>query len=216
MIAFPRRWPLVPTLLVLLAVLAMVGLGIWQLQRRTQKEAMIALIRSNAGRPAAAFPRFGPVPPELLFRSSSLQCLWIEGWTSEAGRAADGSAGFRYIARCRTGAEGPGALVELGVGARPDLKPAWNGGAVEGWIAEEPDHRSLLSHLTGPSVVLRPMLVAQASPDTRLKAPARPDVANIPNNHLGYAIQWFGFAVSALIIYMIALGTRQARGQGDS
>lgn len=216
MIALPRRWPLVPTLFVMLAVSAMIGLGVWQLERRAQKEAIIALVRSNMAKPATAFPKFGPVPPEVLFRPSSIQCLSVEGWTSEAGRAADGSAGFRYVAYCRTGAEGPGALVELGVSARPDQKPDWIGGAVQGWIAEEPDHRSLLAHLTGPALVLRPMLVAYASPDARFKAPSAPRIEHIPNNHLAYAVQWFAFALIALIIYIVALGRRQAKGHGDS
>lgn len=214
--AFPRRWPLMPTLLVTLAVLAMVGLGVWQLQRRAEKEAMIALIRANMGKPATTFPQLGPVAPEMLFRPSSVQCLSVEGWSLGAGRAADDSSGFRYIAHCRTGAEGPGALIELGVGTRPDLMPAWKGGEIRGWIAREPDHRSLLAHLTGPDIVLRPMLVAHMSPDERLKAPAPPRIENIPNNHLAYAIQWFAFALIAAVIYVLALARRQSRQAGDS
>jgi len=35
-----RKLPLIPTILVALAVAAMVGLGFWQLERRTEKEAL--------------------------------------------------------------------------------------------------------------------------------------------------------------------------------
>ena len=216
MALLPRHWPVVPTVLVALAVLAMVGLGVWQLQRHEEKQAVIALLRSNLDKGAVAFPKMGPVAPEMLFRRSSFHCLQVESWTSEAGRAADGSSGFRSIAHCSTGAEGPGALVALGVARRPDLRPNWTGGTISGRIVEEPDHRSLLAHLTGPKLVLRPMLVADASPDPQFKAPAPPDVASVPDNHFGYAIQWFLFAVIALVIYVIALRHREGRQGGDS
>ncbi|MGD9810843.1 MAG: SURF1 family cytochrome oxidase biogenesis protein [Sphingobium sp.] len=207
----PRRWPLVPTLLVLAAAAAMVGLGFWQVQRAGQKEAFIALVRANPARPAVSYPELGPVPPELMFRRSSLHCLSVDGWQAEAGRATDGSTGFRYIAHCLTGAEGPGALVATGIGGRPDLKPDWKGGDVSGWIAEEPDHRSLLAHLTGPKVVLRPMLIAQVPPVEGLKASAPPRTEDIPNNHRSYAVQWFCFAAIALIIYVLALRRRELK-----
>ena len=88
-----RRIPIVPTLLVCVAIAVMIALGIWQLQRRGEKESMLALAASNVSRPAVAFPKMPPVPDELLFRPSSVHCLRVVGWQVEAGRAADGSAG---------------------------------------------------------------------------------------------------------------------------
>ncbi|MGE4430258.1 MAG: SURF1 family protein [Sphingobium sp.] len=213
---FPRRWPIVPTVLVAAVALGMAGLGVWQLQRHDQKRAAIALIRANLDKPAVAYPKLGPVPPEMLFRRSATQCLRVESWSTDAGKAADGSTGFRLIAHCSTGAEGPGTLIEAGIAARPDLKPRWNGGQVSGWIVEEPDHRSLLGHLTGPKVTLRPMLIADVALDPALKAAAPPQIASIPNNHLGYALQWFAFAIIALLIYGIALSRRQSAQDRDS
>src|SRR3546814_6667843 len=83
----------------------MIGLGVWQLQRRAEKEATLALVAANPAKPPVAFPAHPPVPPELLFRRSSAHCLRVVHWRSEAGRAADGSVGYRYIAECATGAE---------------------------------------------------------------------------------------------------------------
>jgi surfeit locus 1 family protein len=37
---------------------------------------------------------------------------------------------------------------------------------------------------------------------------AAPDPANVPNNHLSYAVQWFFFAATALLIYALALRKR--------
>lgn len=213
---FPRYWPLVPTVLVLSAVAAMVMLGVWQLKRAGQKEALIAEVRHNPALPPRSFPRTGPVTPDMTFRRSALHCLRVVHWQVEAGRAADGSAGFRYIAHCTTGAEGQGALVAVGVGGKPDMKPGWTGGTISGWISKEPDHRSLFAQLTGPELVLRPMLVAEASPIAELKSSSLPRPDDIPNNHLSYAVQWFLFAVVALVIYGLALKLRERKGQPDS
>lgn len=209
-----RRLPLLPTLLVLLAVGVMIGLGVWQLDRRVEKEAMIAMLRANPSRPAAMFPRFGPVPPELLFRQSSLHCLRVTGWRREAGRSADGSSGFRHIAQCATGAEGPGALVNIGVADRIDMTPQWSGGQVAGWISQEPDHRPLIERLGGKLAPLRPMLIARTpAPGLRASAPPNPD--DVPNNHLAYAVQWFLFAGVALVIYGLAVRRRLKDGVAE-
>ncbi|WP_022682529.1 SURF1 family protein [Sphingobium bisphenolivorans] len=202
-----RRLPLIPTLIVLAAVAVMIALGCWQLQRRSEKEAMLALAAANSGKPAVSYPAMAPVPPDLLFRPSSLHCLRVVGWRTEAGRAADGSTGYRQIAECATGAEGPGALVTVGVVQKPDAKPAWTGGQVRGWIAEEPDHRSLLTRMTGKAMPLRPMLIAAQAP-AGMKPAARPSAADVPNNHLAYAVQWFFFAAVAVIIYLLAVAKR--------
>lgn len=205
----PRKWPLIPTLIVIVAAMTMVLLGVWQLKRAGQKEALIHEVEHNPQLPPRSFPTTGPVTPELTFRRASVHCLRVVGWQVQAGRAADGTSGFRYIAQCATGAEGQGALVALGVGGRPDMKLAWAGGTVSGWISKEPDHRSLIEQMTGPEVVLRPMLVAAQSPVADLKPSNPPKVEDIPNNHRSYAFQWFSFAAIALIIYVLALKRRE-------
>lgn len=211
-----RRLPLIPTLCVAIAIMVMIGLGVWQWQRSGEKEAMIAILRANPAKPSTSFPAIGPVPADILFRRSSTHCLRVVGWRDEAGRAADGSMGFRYIAECTTGAEGPGVLVNLGVGGKPGLKPDWTGGQVEGWIAEEPDHRSLLSRLFEKPLPLRPMLIA-STPVAGLKAAAPPKVEDVPNNHIAYAVQWFLFAGIAALIYGLAIRKyRHPREVGDT
>ncbi|MBH1999941.1 MAG: SURF1 family protein [Sphingomonadaceae bacterium] len=203
------RIPVIPTIIVALAVLVMIGLGIWQLQRRGEKAQAIALAASNPAKAAVAFPRLPPVTSDLLFRPSSLHCLRVAGWQVEAGRAADGTTGYRHIAQCVTGAEGPGALVAIGVTQRPDAKPDWTGGQIAGWISEEPDHRALISRIGGKALPLRPMLIARTAP-SGLKASAPPSAEDVPNNHLAYAVQWFLFAGVAVIIYILALRRRAA------
>ena len=54
------------------------------------------------------------------------------------------------------------------------------------------------------------MLIA-GEPVPGLKPLAPPNVADVPNNHLAYAVQWFFFAGIAAIIYVLALRKRKPR-----
>ncbi|WP_317153569.1 SURF1 family protein [Sphingopyxis indica] len=206
----PRRWPLVPTLLVALAVLIMVALGVWQLQRKGEKEALIALYERNRAMSATvAYPALAPVPDAMLFRKSSVTCLEPVRWLPRSGAAREGGSGIRMIADCRTGAEGPGALVDMGI-ADDFTPPAWKGGTVQGTIVPGPEQPSLIERLTGRAVPARPMLVAD-TPAPGLRASAVPSGADVPNNHLAYAVQWFLFAAIAVVIYILALRRRLQR-----
>lgn len=203
------RWPFIPTIIVAAAVAAMIGLGIWQLQRKGEKEAQIALFTANRDKPAIAYPRFGPVLDEAMFRKSSANCFSVVGWKTSAGKDSAGRSGIRYIAECHGGGgEGPGLLLLAGIADRPDLKPAWHGGIVDGTIATEPDRRSLIEKIFGKRTVLRPMLVT-SSPVPGLRLPAQPSPKDVTNNHLAYAVQWFFFAAAAAIIYVLALRRKQ-------
>ncbi len=189
-----KRWPIIPTLLVALAVATMVALGIWQLQRKGEKEALLARYAAAEGLPPLAWPAV-PDPDALpLYRSSSVQCIKVVGWRSVSGMSATGKAGYAHLASCQTGgAEGPGATVAVGWSARPE-NPDWNGGLVEGVIAPE---KAQLIRLVATTPVAGLGLLAKPSPD------------QIPNNHLLYAIQWFIFASAAALIYVLALRKRQ-------
>src|SRR3546814_4843322 len=82
----PRRWPLVPTLIVAAAILAMIALGVWQLQRKGEKEALIALYERNRTMSATvAYPALPPVPDAMLFRQSSVTCLEPVRWDPRSG-----------------------------------------------------------------------------------------------------------------------------------
>ena len=51
-----RRLPLLPTLVVGIAVAIMIALGIWQLQRAGEKEQLLARYRAAEGQPPISFP----------------------------------------------------------------------------------------------------------------------------------------------------------------
>jgi len=210
-----RPLPLVPTLIVGLAIALMIGLGFWQLGRAHQKEAALAAYRANMTLPATAYPGHLPTDERYLFRRLSANCLRVVTWQVIGGHSAAGQAGWRHIASCATGAEGPGFLVDVGVTAKPDAKVVWTGGAVRGRATHEPDHSTLMERLTGKAMPLRLMIVAE-TPAPGLAASAPPDPSSVPNNHRSYMVQWFLFAAIAVIIYAIALRKRWRERADDS
>ncbi|MBN8805598.1 MAG: hypothetical protein BGO58_11940 [Sphingopyxis sp. 65-8] len=209
-VAPPRGWPVIPTILVLAAVATMIALGIWQLQRKGEKEALIALYERNGAMSATVtYPKLPPVPDAMLYRKSSVICLEPVRWDPRSGTDRKGGGGIRMIADCRTGAEGPGVLVDIGI-ADDFTPPKWTGGTVQGTIVPGPEQPSLIERLTGRAVPARAMLVAD-QPAAGLRPSAVPSAADMPNNHLAYAGQWFLFAAIALIIYIIAVRRRLQR-----
>ncbi|GAA0679425.1 surfeit locus 1 family protein [Sphingomonas insulae] len=192
-----KRFPIVSTIVVGLAVAAMIALGLWQLlDRAPRKEAYLAQLAANPSRPAIAFPN---APDEtLLFRRTYATCTRPD----RQRLAGAGAAGFRLIADC-----GNGLIVQLGTTPDPMFKGRWNGGAVTGFISHAPDARSLIGSLFDHSPQ-RLMLVAD-TPAPGLGANGRPDLSSVPNNHLSYAVQWFLFAAIAVVIYVLAVRRRR-------
>lgn len=205
-----RRWPLIPSIIVLAAVAVMIALGIWQLQRKGEKEALIALYQRNMAMSSlVAYPALPPVPDAMLYRKSSVVCLEPVHWDPRSGTDRQGRTGIRMVVDCRTGAEGPGVLVDVGT-ADDFTPPRWTGGTVQGTIVPGPEQPTLIQRLTGRAAPARAMLVADA-PVAPLRASAVPSAADTPNNHLAYAVQWFLFAAAALIIYVLAVRRRLQR-----
>jgi len=189
-----RRIPIIPTVLVLAAVGVMIALGFWQLDRRAQKEAMLARY-ATAQQLSAEVP--WPVEPaqqELaLFRRTTIDCR-VEGKDAPlAGYDRQGTVGWAHAVTCVLPG---GARAEVVLGWAKDLaERRWSGGTVQGVIAPG----------AGQSI----RLIADP-PVAGLSASALPDPKSIPNNHWSYAIQWFLFAAVALVIYALALRKRLA------
>jgi surfeit locus 1 family protein len=202
-----RSVPLIPTLLVGLAVAAMIALGFWQLDRKTQKEAALAMFAANTLQPTITIES-GAADASLLFRHARSACQAVTGWARQGGRGVQGLQGWRQIATCRTHADAT-LLVDMGVTRDPMFRPHWPGGIVSGTLTRAPDHRPLIAGIFDSAPQPLMLVADQGAPGLQPSAP--PDIANVPNNHLAYAVQWFLFAGVAIIIYGLALRLR-ARG----
>jgi surfeit locus 1 family protein len=204
-----KRLPLIATVIVGLAVAAMIALGVWQLDRRGQKEALIAQYAANQSRPVMAFPAI-PMGDEILFRRASAFCLEPVSETLAAGYNLKGERGWRHLVACRTGAEGPGFTVDIGWSPDFEARSSWKGGIVEGVIGPMPDQRSVVERSVASKDAMQLLLVAMQG-DGGLAPSATPSLEGIPNNHLAYAVQWFLFAGIALGIYGLALWRRAGK-----
>ena len=194
-----RKVPLVPTIVVAVAVAVMIGLGVWQLQRAGEKNRLLERYAKAETLPPIAFPTLPIADDQLpLFRHATGVCLRPVARRTVPGKGASGEPGFVHIIDCSTGAEGPGMSVAVGWSKDPNAKVSWRGGPVSGIIA--PDNRT------------RMRLVAASAP-AGLETVAPPSLSSIPNNHRSYAIQWFLFAGIAALIYFLALRLRWKKEQ---
>ena len=188
------KLPSIPTVLVGAAIATMVALGIWQLDRKAEKESLLARYAQASGLPPVAWP--GTPDDALLYRRATGFCLEPVSWRATAGRNRAGESGWSHIVSCRTGGgEGPGMQIDMGWSQSSDPPQGWQGGEVSGVIAPDRDY------------LIR--LVA-VDPAPGLEAGAPPSRDSIPNNHLLYAIQWFFFALAAGVIYILALRKRSS------
>jgi len=187
-----RRVPIVATVVVVAAVATMIGLGVWQLRRAEWKEGLLAQYRqAQAMSSNVPWPRTDAELERSLFRWSQFDCQRVLRMRTTAATSAEGVNGVAQIARCAIDGGGE-AEVALGW-SRPTAQVSWTGGQVSGIIAS--------------GGILH---TAQVPPGLEPLAP--PDPNDLPNNHLMYAGQWFFFALTALVIYVLALRKRWRNG----
>lgn len=191
-----RKLPILPTLIVLIAAGIMVRLGFWQIERLQEKQAMLADYQAALGLSAVVdFQSDLLVDGPGYYRRVLLQCTSDNRDKLVSGRNGNGQAGWAHQFGCEFPYRLKGsAKADVVIGWSPQPQPVnWNGGKVLGTLVPS----------TGPvhRVIADPPL-ADLQPN------AKPDPGNIPNNHLSYAVQWFAFALVALVIYALALRKR--------
>ena len=189
------RLPVIPTIIVLAAVATMIALGIWQLGRADEKEALIARYgQAQAISTEVPFPHLLAEVEGALYRRSTLTCDRVLDRRTTAARNAEGHSGLAQVVNCAVDGGGE-AEIALGWTSTTDVV-AWNGGTVSGFVVPAGDAARLVA---SPAV-------------SGLEPLARPDPGDLPNNHIAYAGQWFFFALTALVIYWLALRRRGRNG----
>lgn len=185
------RIPVIPTIVVAAAVATMIALGFWQLARKDEKEAIIARYeQAQTFSSDVPFPRSEDDYADALYRHSRVICDRVVASRTTSGSGPDGVSGLAQVVTCELDG---GGSTEIALGLSADPRPVvWSGGEVTGIIGAAGKGVRLVA--SPPQAGLAPM--------------AAPDPKDLPNNHLAYAVQWFFFALTALVIYVLALRRR--------
>lgn len=223
------RFPWGLTVVCALAFALLCGLGVWQVQRMQWKNGLVARAEAAASLPASdpetAFLR-GEFARLIVDCPGLAAAPWVELQTIQ-----DGEAGVRLISACRPAGFGSAILVDRGfvsesIAARPPVAASTAPVRIEGQLrAPSPpglmalppegnrffarDHGAMAEALGVGRDVTALMIFATTSsnPEWSALQPSAPPAA-FSNNHLGYALTWFGLAL-ALVGFYIALLRRK-------
>ena len=237
----PRLWPIV--LWTGMGIAVLLALGTWQLFRLGEKQALLAEIaeRSKAS-PVSLGEILARRDKGDYIEFDAVKVRGVFDHTSERHKLAsfEGSPGWQIITPF-TSDEGIVALVDRGVvpaGMKDAAKRNENPATVElnavvrahgqerGFF--DPDNDAdgnlwywwdvpamLSSVAIAPDMKVAPFILQElpSSDVSRLPRPSGPEV-QLSNNHLQYAITWFAFAATLLVI--AGLFIRKQRKSGDA
>ncbi|MDR7126916.1 SURF1 family protein [Pseudotabrizicola sp. 4114] len=201
------RRMIIPLLFGLIGAAVLAGLGLWQLDRLAWKEAALADIAARIVADPVALP-VSPDPVADRYLPVTVDGRFTGDWLDVLVSRREIGAGVRVIEVFET--EGRRVLVDRGFVAEADraLLRGADATTVIGnlhWPDEvdsftpPPDPKTGLWFARDVPAMAEqlnaePLLIVARSPTDARIEPMPVDTAGIPNNHLGYAVQWFGLA----------------------
>lgn len=229
------RFPRGLTVVCAAALALLVGLGTWQVRRLAWKEGLIARAEAAAARAPESLDRVLAEGGDPEFRRVSVTCRGLAGAPFvELQSIRNGEPGVRLISLCRVDGAGRPYLIDRGfvtetISARPGPVPEARRGDVTlmaqlrrtpppGALSPAPDGDRFFTRDTAAMAralgaaeaePLTLFALASTDPDWRALEPSAPPAA-LSNNHLGYALTWFGLAI-VLIGFYVALLRRRLR-----
>ena len=228
-----RRFPWVLTLMAIPALALLIALGVWQVQRLHWKEGLIdqaAVAATAAPAPIAAVLR--AADPE--FRKAMIDCPGLAtARFVELQSIHGGAGGSRLISVCRAPGEARPFLIDRGFIAddNPSRPPVAETSTPLSLLVELRRTPKAGGGITPPpadnrfyardSAAIAKALGAENPSEFTLFAltSTNPEIAGLEasappaafsNNHLGYAMTWFGLAI-ALVSFYVALLWRRMR-----
>jgi len=188
----------------------LVALGVWQVQRLAWKEDVLTAIEARIGAAPVAIP-VAPDPEADRFLAVTAEGAFLNDEIHVLASRKQGGAGYRLISVFRT-ADGRRILADRGfmpLEDKDEVRPETQATIIGNlhWPEEvdrftpAPDAgRGIWFARDVPAMAAalgtEPVLVV-VSGTSEATAPAEAfpvDTASIPNDHLGYAVTWFGLA----------------------
>ncbi len=230
-----KRWPILAGCITLLAVIAMVSLGFWQLDRMTQKQHRLdSIAQKNAVTPIHPFSAADQwqdvrdVPVRFTGQVADNRVLLLDN------QIVKGRPGYDVIVPVVT--RGREILVNMGWVAAPRSRnelpvlPVPQGDVEIDGVLAQPGTNPLISE-TQTQFNQFPLVIQQLDiavlnqrwqttlPDMVVeRLGSEPEASEFltnwqpvvmsPEKHLGYAVQWFGLAVAAIVIFLSVLFRR--------
>jgi cytochrome oxidase assembly protein ShyY1 len=224
----------------LVVIGALIGLGVWQLQRRAEKHALIAALTDRLGAAPAALPspdQWNALSPEhdefrrVTIMATFRDALDAKVYTTGSALRTDVATLGTFVFAPVTLADGTTIVVDRGFvphGAReaaPPHEPVALTGYLRfpeksGWITPAPDagkrlwfarnHVEMAKLLSWGPVAPFYLDLESPAPPAGLPRPGPLDV-HLRDDHLQYAMTWFGLAVAVTIAFAVWLRGR-ARG----
>ncbi len=225
---FRFRLTLVPTLVTVPAVLAMLGLGTWQVERLEWKRELIASRTAHVTAPPIALPEAGADGAELEFHRVRLTGAFLHDREMYLGaRSLNGNVGYHVVTPLERN-DGSHVLVDRGwvplERKAPETRPL---GQLQGQVTVEgvirtggrkgrfvPDNvpeenfwfyvdvAAMAAH--AGLGALPPFYVEAVAADVPGGLPIGGQARiNIPNDHLEYAITWYALALALVVIYLL-------------
>ena len=238
-VAARPRFPVVLTVLALVLLGVLLTLGVWQVQRMQWKEGLIAGAEQAADKPPLPLAEALKVEnPE--FRRVILTCRGLAAAPFvELQSIEDSNAGVRLVSACAAEG-GPTLLVDRGfVAAEVPARPPVNAAdtmpvVITGVLRRAPAPSALtpppaegrfygrdaeamarVLKIEGPISPFTVFATTSTNPDWLALKPSAPPAA-FSNNHLGYALTWFGLAAALIAFYGVLLRRRMTRKDTES
>lgn len=227
-----RRSLVTASLFALVGMAILISLGVWQLERKAWKENLTADLNARLAGPPHALPaapltqsrheflrlrqrvRFLPGEPALVYTAGSALRPDVTG------------PGYWVLAPANIGPAGPVVVNRGFVKSRNDIPAApteemeitgalrWPDEAGTFTPADEPQNN--VWYRRDPQVIaaakgwgnVAPYYFEQEAPQLAGAPKVGPLVVKLPNNHLQYAITWFGLAAALAGVYLVWLRGR--------
>jgi surfeit locus 1 family protein len=213
------------TVTTLILVVILCGLGVWQMQRLKWKEALIATVsRHMIAAPVTLDQALAMSADDVQYRKVTLSGRFDNSKEAFVFTTAAGGAPAYHVLTPFITDDGrtlmadrgeiPGDLMPPGrrvaVAGQTRLAGVWRVPDAPGWFTPRPDlsrhvwyARDLAGIVAADGIKLAAPVVIEA--DSRPNPGGWPrggrTVVDFPNNHLSYAITWFGLAAGLIGVY---------------